>query len=300
MGGDIRKKSVLNQEDVLDLNFIKSPPVYVFRRNYRQGLRSHLIQVLKPEDVQYENQGVLIDGFRWYPRAEPSIILRIFRQKFESILEAEEEIRNFKITRSHLAPDNLAVSQEVLVDYKLEDRWEIMLCGFQEYVQGEILDPWRCLNENYLASLLSVKGFQKRQHKILDKSEWICLVRQQAEIFIEKVKRMIIEKHHVPDLAGVGNLILSPQGKIKLVDINNISRVSFDQTIPLDDKGYPVCDKSIQALSLLEKNLLDKGVDQEDIIYKTFLDPKRVSQVDDLERASQRSLAPEKTVLGKS
>jgi hypothetical protein len=100
------------------------------------------MQVLNPEDVEKENKGIIIDGLRWYPRAEPLKMLRIF---------------------------------------------------------------------------------------------------------IKRLKQMIAKIGHVPDLAGAWNLILTRPRNIKLVDINNISRVSFDPVINLDDKGYPICDKSIKA-----------------------------------------------------
>jgi hypothetical protein len=87
----------------------------------------------------------------------------------------------------------------------------------------------------------------------------------------------------VPDLAGVGNLLLTPEGKVKLVDINNISKVSFGSGIPIDDKGYPVCDKSIQALSLLEQKILAKAINKKDPVYKTFLESQRMRRVKALE-----------------
>jgi hypothetical protein len=87
----------------------------------------------------------------------------------------------------------------------------------------------------------------------------------------------------VPDLAGVGNLLLTPEGEVKLVDINNISKVSFGSAIPIDDKGYPVCDKSIQALALLEQKILVKAIDKKDAVYKAFFEPQRMMRVKALE-----------------
>ncbi len=86
---------------------------------------------------------------------------------------------------------------------------------------------------------------------------------------------MISEAGHIPDLAGAGNLIITTSGGIRLVDINNISGVSLDPSIHLDEKGYPVCDKSIEALSLIEEKILGRQVDMEADIYKWFLDPER-------------------------
>jgi hypothetical protein len=109
-------------------------------------------------------------------------------------------------------------------------------------------------------------------------------VRRKAEGFIEKVKRMILEAYLVPDLAGIGNLLLTGDGDIKLVDINNISKVSFDPAVPLDDRLYPVCDKSIEALSLLEKGLLNITVQQHDPIYRTYLESERMEEVKAMEK----------------
>jgi hypothetical protein len=57
----------------------------------------------------------------------------------------------------------------------------------------------------------------------------------------------------------------------------------------LDDRGYPVCDKSIEALSLLERNLLNRSIDPGEAVYRKFLDPKRMKDVRDLESAFYRS-----------
>jgi hypothetical protein len=91
---------------------------------------------------------------------------------------------------------------------------------------------------------------------------------------------MIVETQHVPDLAGLGNLIVAPTGSIKLVDINNVSPVIFRRQIDLDDRGYPVCDKSIEALSLLEQGLLGGFSRHEDPIYRIFLVPERMREVE--------------------
>ena len=95
---------------------------------------------------------------------------------------------------------------------------------------------------------------------------------------------MILNANTVPDLAGAGNLILTPTGHIKLVDINNISRVPFNTTIPVDDRGYPVCDRSIEALYLLEEKLLQRPPVKEDKIYSIFLDPGRTEAVRAIEK----------------
>jgi hypothetical protein len=58
----------------------------------------------------------------------------------------------------------------------------------------------------------------------------------------------------------------------------------------LDDKGYPVCDKSIEAISILEQKLLDKPIDKTETLYKIFLDPQRMKDVSDLEEKFHGSL----------
>jgi len=102
---------------------------------------------------------------------------------------------------------------------------------------------------------------------------------------------LISKAGYVPDLAGSGNLILTPSGLIKLVDINNISKISSGSSIPLDDRGYPVCDKSVEALSMLEKNLVGRPLDPQDEIYKVFLAPARMEKVRALEMQFHRTQA---------
>lgn len=284
MQEDIRDMPYLSQEDVLKLNFIKEPGTYVFRRHYRMGLRSHIMEVLSPEDVANEKSGVIIDGAKWYPRAEPLRMLRIFRTRFKNLKEAEEEIERVKIIESYLGPDNFAKSDEFLVDYYRNGKRELLLCGLQEYVKGAILDPWDRLDDSHLISILRRISFETFEDAERIGDRWTSKVRTKAEIFIEKNKRMILEANHIPDLAGVGNLLLTRDGDIKLVDINNISKVTFDSIIKLDDRGYPVCDKSIESLSLLEQGLLNRPLPEDDLVYKTYLEPNRMEKVNALEK----------------
>jgi hypothetical protein len=143
-----------------------------------------------------------------------------------------------------------------------------------------------------LVSLFQRLGFEAAEDpdRIIDR--WIGKILGRAKIFIERLKRMIVEANHIPDLAGVGNLLITRSGDVKLVDINNISRVSLDPNINLDDRGYPVCDKSIEALSLLEQTLLGRSIDRNDVIYKTFLDAKRMEEVKALEKEFHISMEP--------
>lgn len=290
MQEDVRDKLYLNQEDVLKLNFIREPGIYIYRRHYRQGLRSHILEVLSQEDVEKEKNGVIIDGAKWYPRAEPLKMLRIFRTRFNNLQEAEEEIERVKTIESYLGPENFAKSDEFLVDYELNGKREIILCGLQEFIQGAILDPWDQLDDSHLLSILRRISFETFEEAESIGDSWVRDVRKNSETFIGKVKKMILEANHVPDLAGIGNLLLTPTGEIKLVDINNISRVSFESSISIDDRGYPVCDKSIESLSLLEQGLLQRPLPEDDTIYKTYLEPSRMEEVKALEKEFLRAM----------
>lgn len=284
MAQDIRDKRCINSKDLAELNFIRHPGPYVFRRHYRCGLRSHIIEVLDPEDVEKENKGIIREGIRWFPKAKPLKILRIFRNKFDSLKDAFEETRRLKIVEKYLAPQHLARSTEFLVDYTGRGKRDVILCGLQEYVVGEILDPWGLNTIDQLAEHVSNMRAKRGIAARMSKERQIQIIRKKAGNFIRKVKKMILEAKHLPDLAGVGNLLLTPAGDIKLVDLNNISKVSFGSTISIDDKGYPVCDKSIEVISLLEQKLLVQTIDMNDAIYRTFLAPQRMREVEALEK----------------
>ena len=278
---DPRDKLSLTHEDVVALNFVRAPGIYVYRRHYRAGLRSHIMQVLLREEVERESAGVLRDGVQRFPKARPLKILRIFRTRFKNLREAEEELVRFKIIETYLAPLHMARSNEFLVDFTGQGQGAPILCGLQEYMEGETINPWNRLDDEELASLkerMSVSQGPESQR------EWIAGVRTQARQFVLKLKELISKAGYVPDLAGSGNLILTPSGPIKLVDINNISKISFDSSIPLDDRGYPVCDKSVEALSMLEKNLVGRPLDPDDEVYRLFINPDRMKKARELER----------------
>jgi len=284
---DIRDKAYLNHKDILDLNFIRIPGIYYFRRYYREGLRSHIMEVLRTGDVEKETKGIIKDGIKLYPRAEPLKMLRIFRTKFGSLKDAEEELRRVKIIAKYLAPDYLARPEEFLVNYIKGGKLEILLCGLQEYVKGELIEPWGNLDDDHLISLLCDMGVE---NSIMINSQWTHKIRKNAQNFISKIKQMIMETNHVPDLAGVGNLLFTKSGDIKLVDINNISSVSFNHSIKLDDRGYPVCDKSIEALFLLEQKFLGRTSHRDTPPYRTFLDPERMKEVKAIEKEFHESM----------
>jgi hypothetical protein len=153
-------------------------------------------------------------------------------------------------------------------------------------MEGEMINPWNRLDDDELASL------KKRmpEPEVSEPQEaWLANVRTQAESLVLRLKDLISKAGYVPDLAGSGNLILTPSGLIKLVDINNISRVSLDSSVPLDDRGYPVCDKSIEGLSMLEKNLAGRSLDPGDEVYKVFLSPARMEKARALESKFHRT-----------
>jgi hypothetical protein len=282
MRTDIREQRYIEHPDVVGLNFIRRPNRFVFRRYYRQGLRSHVMEVLDPADVRLESTGVFRNGSRWFPKASPLKVLRIFRTKFATWQEAYEDIRRFQVVKAYLSTDYLAVSEEFIADYTEGGTHRVILCGLQEFVQGLVLDPWaltgECLLEKYNPCLLT-------EAPDIPAVTWVHMVRHHADRFVDRVRTMILKGHLIPDLAGVGNLLLSPKGVIKLVDINNIRPVTFYGPPQLDERGYPTCDKSIEALSRIETHLLGRPVDPLDPIYRHFLTPERMRVVANMGKA---------------
>ncbi|MCF8145074.1 MAG: hypothetical protein K9N21_14245 [Deltaproteobacteria bacterium] len=289
---DIRDRPFLAHADILQLNFIRSPGKYVFRRHYRAGLRSHLMEVLDPEDVTRESRGVLADGLYLFPRAVPLKMLRIFRRRFNGLTEAREEIRRVKIVEASLAPDHIARPSEFLVDYSGPEKWEILLAGLQEYVAGEVLEPWGDLGKGLLSGLLDRMRTNHGPDPTREREHWVEEVRTRAGGFVSRVRHLIVEHRLIPDLAGVGNLLLTKTGDIKLVDINNISDVSPGPSVALDDRGYPVCDKSMAVLFHLEEKLTSRSPRRDDPVYGPFLDPRRIQKVKALEKRFHLSTGP--------
>jgi len=287
---DIRNRSYISHDDIVGLNFIRNSGHYVYRKYYKQGLRSQIMEVLYPDDVLKQTKGEVINGILHFPWAKPVKMLRIFRTKFDSLDHTFEEIRKLKIVEKYLPPDSYAKSLEFIVDYVRNGKRDFILCGLQEYVEGEALNPWEIVDKIYLADILTRMRVEGHSTSEINTELLIQKVREKAYIFIQCVKKMIREAHYVPDFAGVENLLLTPTGDIKLVDINNISKVSFGSSIALDDKGYPVCDKSIQAISILERKLLDRPLDETETIYRTFLDPQRMKEVKGWEEKFHHSI----------
>jgi hypothetical protein len=283
MSEDIRNRLDIRHEDVTALNFVNAAAPYVFRRHFRQGLRSHIIEILDPSDVTIEQSGTLIDGIRWFPKAVPRKMFRIFRARFKTLEEALTEIGRVKIVERFLAPDFMARSSECIVDYHSPEGFDLMLCGFQEYVLGETLDPWTLLGAENLLPVIYDTIRVKARGGCLSKEAWMATACQKTARFIDRIKQMITQAGHIPDLSGEGNLIFTVDAGLRLVDINNISRVVYDSSIGLDEKGYPVCDKSIEALALIEEKVLGRRLDRDDPVYHRFLDPQRLKTVQEKE-----------------
>ncbi|MEE4114322.1 MAG: hypothetical protein V2I40_15990 [Desulfobacteraceae bacterium] len=275
MPEDIRNRSTINHADVAALNFVRASVPYVFRRHFRQGLRSHIMEILDPSDVSVEQTGKMIGGVRCFPKATPRKMFRIFRARLKTLENALFEIGRVKLVEHYLAPNFMARSTECITDYHGPEGFDLMLCGFQEYVAGEILDPWTILGAADLLPALYETFRCQHGPLTLSKDQWIETVREKGSRFISKIKLMISQAGHIPDLAGAGNLIITAGGGIRLVDINNISAITIDPSIRLDERGYPVCDKSIEALALIEEKILGRPVDTEADIYKGFFDPHR-------------------------
>lgn len=282
---DIRERQSIEARDLLALNFIRSSTPFVFRRHYRTGLRSHLFEVLDPGDVQKENEGIQIHGHLIFPRAKPVKMLRLFRTHFGNLREALEETGRVQLIIRYLAPDHVAKSNEFLVSYRREEIDDILLCGLQEYVPGEILNPWAPLDHQALTDLLTRASSLFSDCMKAPLPQQIKKVRNSVQSFVARIKKMIRQAGHIPDLAGIGNLILTVEGQLKLVDINNISPVFPEKPVYRDEHGYPVCDKSIEALALLEKKVLGIPSPENDAFYRIFLAPERMSEVSRMVRA---------------
>ena len=281
MVADIRNKTAIDHADIIALNFIRSSAPYFFRKHFRQGLRSRIIEILTPIDITNEKTGITRRGVRRFPRAIPRNMFRIFRTRLKNLAEAWGEIERFKIVSHYLAPDFLAHSYEFIVDYKGPQGFEPMLCGFQEFIDGEVVDPWTILSAETLLPTLYNTMSERGLVNSLPEDEWIAVARRKGAEFVEKIKSMVTYSGFIPDLAGVGNLRIKTGGEICLVDLNNISPVNSDASIALDEKGYPVSDKSIESLSLIEEKIVGHPVDMGEVLYKRFLNNHRKRLVEE-------------------
>ena len=159
MTKDIRDKAHISHEDIIELNFIRKPGAYVFRKYHKQGLRSQIMELLDPDDVIKQNRGEIINGILFFPWAMPLKMLRIFKTRFDSLTDVFEEIRKVKIIEKYLPSDSYAKSEEFIVDYIWNVNRDFILCGLQEYVAGEILNPWETTGLNQLENLFAKQYF---------------------------------------------------------------------------------------------------------------------------------------------
>jgi len=280
---DIRVKPCLSHEDITGLNFIRSDTGYVFRQHYREGLRSHIMEVLRAEDVQRERRGVVVGGVTVFSRARHVKMLRLFRRRFGGPQEIFDETRRFKLVATCLGRELIAHSNEFIVSYIFEGRKHLMLCGLQEFVAGEIFDPWLPMTVSGLRRLLrSMNAGRKDEEAVVARA--VSRARVQAARLSAGARRLIRDSGMVPDLSGVGNLILIRDGSLKLVDINNICDVGAGDEIPLDDYGYPSADKAVEVITLLEHHLLGHAPDPTDPVLGRFLSPQRLRRVRRLAR----------------
>ncbi|WDP91101.1 MAG: hypothetical protein HUN04_15920 [Desulfobacter sp.] len=283
---DIRSQAHLSGQDLKRLNFIGDPDRYLFRKFYRSGLRSHIFELLRAEDVERESAGVVEDGIRVFPRATPVKMFRIFRSRFGSKEEIFQEIRRYKLLLDHIGEKYIALSEEFIADYRDQTgKGRTVLCGLQEYVEGQMIDPWRLSGPESIAALLSAMAHDLSHEARMENAL------ENIAVFTAGVRRLMGGTGYIPDLAGVGNLILTPEGGIKLVDINNIVQVKEDKYIHLDDKGYPACDVSVQVLAGIEKFILGMDNSDSDPLYRLFLTPDRKKQVRRIEKVFLRQLS---------
>ena len=296
MGKDIRDIAFIDHTDVVGLNFIKPDCKYIFRRHFRQGLRSHILEILDPADIELEKSGTLINDTLHFPKARPKKVLRIFRTRFANADQALSEIQRVKITERILTPDFIARSIEILVEYHGPEKGTPLLCGLQEYIVGVIVDPWTQLKEATLLKVLYDSLKTLAPNDLPDHDKWVAAVYKYGTQFIANVKRLMVEASHIPDLAGIGNVLITPSGRLKLVDINNISKVVLDDTIRVDDRNYPVCDKSIEALALMESKLLGRTIDYSEPIYSLFLTEERKRKVQEIEKQFISQISLENTL----
>lgn len=62
------------------------------------------MEVLHPEDVKKEKEGIKKRGVTWFPKAKPLKLLRIFRIRFDRLEVAKHELNRVKMVEKYLAP----------------------------------------------------------------------------------------------------------------------------------------------------------------------------------------------------
>lgn len=280
---DIRDIQHATSDEVNDLNFLNLTDQYVLRRHTYQGLRSHVFQILKTDDVRKENEGVIRKGVKNYPKAAPVKILRIMRTKFNNLAAVTVEIKKYKLIERYFDAESYAKSQEIIVDYNHNGKNKVMLIGIQDYVEGFRLNPWSAYIGFQIVDFLKISGI-----KNID--ETMAQILKNMANFVHLLKRFILKTRHIPDLAGIGNIMLKRSGNIVLVDINNISEVSFSDPIYVDNFGYPIVDRSIEAIFCLDKFCTPNEYDKNNFLYRKFLSDSRRKKVDAIEKEFDRKL----------
>ncbi len=282
---DILDKTTVTGEEIKQLNFICDLPTYHFRKHFRQGLRSHIFEVLSADDVQKESKGEIVDGIKMFPRAIPKYMLRILRARFSNLDEALSEVDKYFLLLKFLGPDLIARSDEFIVEYRGADTNSIILCGLQEYVSGFILDPWSLTRQVPFETFFRANFPSKNIT-----NDCVTNAVNSIYIFVKNIRDMIFNSGYIPDLAGNGNIVLTSTGKIKLVDINNIIKIEKNDTILLDDKHYPSCDKSVEVLAIFEQEILKTKNLLNDSLYRFFLREERKEKVHQLEKKFYQTL----------
>jgi len=274
----------LTEAEVKSLNFIKTNSSFRFRRHHRQGLRSLIFEVLNDGDLFRETAGEEANGLKRFPRAVPRYMLRILRTRFTCLDRALEEIDKYRVVVQFFDADLFARSDEFIVEYTGTGKKEVLLCGLQEYVKGEVFDPWCLVDTTPLAPF-----YKERKHDGPSREARTC---NAITRFVCQAKDMIRQTGYIPDLAGMGNLIVTPGGGFKLVDINNIIKMDLTGPIQLDDRCYPAGDKSVEVLAILEQKILRRTIPQTHSLYGPFLADQRKKEVAALEKQFYENLSP--------
>ena len=92
-------------------------------------------------------------------------------------------------------------------------------------------------------------------------------------------------------------MLITARGDLKLVDINNIIEVHYNDIKFLDDKKYPACDKSVEVLALLEQKVLKNKNFMDETPYRHFFIPNRRDRVRQLEEKFYKLTFKEKQFI---
>ena len=143
MQADIRNRKHISHKDIIELNFIRKQNKYVFRKYYKQGLRSHIMEVLHAGDVLKQNKGDTINGIRHYPIAKPFKTLRIFRTKFNSLSEIMKKIGKYKIIEA------ISIIEQKLLNRTIDKSEKI----YRTFLDSQRMQKVKDLDVNFHHSL---------------------------------------------------------------------------------------------------------------------------------------------------